>query len=71
MFSKITVVRAPKAALVIPVFSDDPTLPKAHRSAARDAALASPAFRAEAGETGGITTVATSTPTTPAATPTH
>jgi leucyl aminopeptidase len=51
MFTKIAMVRAPKAALVVPVFSDERLLPKSVRNAARDAALASPAFKAEAGET--------------------
>ncbi|MFM1804816.1 MAG: Cytosol aminopeptidase [Planctomycetota bacterium] len=51
MFDRIKTARAPKAPVVLAVYSDEKSLAKGDRSAARDAALASASFRAELGET--------------------
>jgi leucyl aminopeptidase len=51
MFDSIKIARAPKAAAVLAVYSDDRGLAKAERSAARDAAVGAASFRADLGET--------------------
>ncbi|MFM7050524.1 MAG: leucyl aminopeptidase family protein, partial [Planctomycetota bacterium] len=51
MYDRISIVRAPKAAAVFAVFSDEKSLAKGDRSAARDAAVSAASFRAELGET--------------------
>ena len=51
MFDRISIVRAPKAPVVLAVFSDDKSLAKGDRNATRDAAVQSVSFRAELGET--------------------
>jgi leucyl aminopeptidase len=51
MFDRISIVRAAKAVSILAVFSDDKTLSKTDRNAARDAAVAAASFRADLGET--------------------
>ena len=51
MFDRISIVRAAKAVSILAVFSDDKTLGKTDRNAARDAAVAAASFRADLGET--------------------
>ena len=51
MFDRISIARAPKAPVVLAVWSDEKSLAKADRSASRDAAVRSASFRAELGET--------------------
>ena len=51
MFDRISIVRAPKAPVVLAVFSDDKSLAKGDRNATRDAAVQLVSFRAELGET--------------------
>jgi len=51
MFDRISIVRAPKAPVVLAVFSDDKSLAKGDRNASRDAAVGAASFRAELGET--------------------
>ena len=51
MFYRISIARAPKAPAILAVYSDDKSLAKAERSAARDAAISAASFRAELGET--------------------
>jgi len=51
MFDRISIVRAAKAVSILAVFSDDKTLGKSDRNAARDAAVAAASFRADLGET--------------------
>ena len=49
MFDRISIVRAAKAVSILAVFSDDKTLGKTDRNAARDAAVAAASFRADLG----------------------
>ncbi|MFM2164215.1 MAG: Cytosol aminopeptidase, partial [Planctomycetota bacterium] len=51
MFDRISIARAPKAPVVLAVWSDEKSLAKADRSASRDAAVRNASFRAELGET--------------------
>jgi leucyl aminopeptidase len=51
MFDRISIARAPKAPAILAIYSDDKSLAKADRNAARDAAVAAASFRAELGET--------------------
>ena len=51
MFDRISIVRAAKAVSILAVFSDEKTLSKTDRNAARDAAVAAASFRADLGET--------------------
>jgi len=51
MFDRISIVRAAKAVSILAVFSDDKTLSKTDRNAAREAAVAAASFRADLGET--------------------
>ena len=51
MFDRVSIARAPKAPVVLAVFSDDKSLAKGDRNASRDAAVRSASFRAELGET--------------------
>ena len=51
MFDRISIARAPKAPAVLAVYSDDKSLAKGDRNAARDAAVSAASFRAELGET--------------------
>ena len=51
MFDRISIVPAAKAVSILAVFSDDKTLSKTDRNAARDAAVAAASFRADLGET--------------------
>lgn len=51
MFDRISIARAPKAPVIVAVYSDDKSLAQADRNASRDAAVAAASFRAEPGET--------------------
>ncbi len=51
MFDRVSIQRAPKAPVVLAVFSDAKLLAKDERNSARDAALTAASFRADLGET--------------------